>query len=328
MGKLGLDDTDLKILTLLAKNGRLSYRAIAHAIGLTTKSVKSRTDRMLETRVIEKFVAVVNPSLAGYEKTYSFTLRKSMMNPELIDRISLVGEIQYRFEVMGGVVGFGIATREQDEDKIELLSDALKPAVVARRVQTHNHPVSYALTRSDYLIMRRLLRNPRMEITEIAEATAISPKTVRRRLDRMLRSRVIGFSIIVNPDAMKGQVVFFLEIKSDARDYKRLLESVYGRLGERPVFFSDLSSPQDAIGLLVGGTDASEIELIRSQIESLDGVQMASVFLPTKLAYFQEGIIKVIDRKLARYAAARKQGHKGFEETREAVANGQNLPVQ
>lgn len=118
MEKPSLDNTDLKILTLLAKNGRVSYRTIAHAIDLTTKSVKSRVDRMLEARVIEKFIAFINPSVAGYHKTYSFALRKGMLNPELFERINLVGEIQYRFEVMGGVVGFAIAIREEDEDKM------------------------------------------------------------------------------------------------------------------------------------------------------------------------------------------------------------------
>ena len=46
--KYSLDGADLKILNLLASNGRLSYRSIGLAVGLTTKSVKSRVDRMLE----------------------------------------------------------------------------------------------------------------------------------------------------------------------------------------------------------------------------------------------------------------------------------------
>lgn len=166
-----------------------------------------------------------------------------------------------------------------------------------------------------------------MEITEIAEATSISPKTVRRRLDRMLRNRIVDFSIMVNPDAMKGQVVFFLEIKSGMRDYRRLLERVYVELGERPIFFSDFSSPQDAIGLLVGGRDTSEIESIRTQIESLDGVQKANVFLPTKVAYFQEGMIKAIDRRLARHAAASESKLRSSKETYKTIANEHDLTI-
>jgi hypothetical protein len=35
-----LDNTDLKILNMLARNGRFTFRSISVAIGLTTKSVK------------------------------------------------------------------------------------------------------------------------------------------------------------------------------------------------------------------------------------------------------------------------------------------------
>ena len=66
--KVSLDDKDLKILNLLAKNGRLSYRSIGLAIGLTTKSVKSRVDRMLAAKVIDRFLTRLNPSVIGYKK--------------------------------------------------------------------------------------------------------------------------------------------------------------------------------------------------------------------------------------------------------------------
>ena len=112
MQKVILDGTDLKILNLLARNGRLSYRSTGRTVGLTTKSVKSRVDRMLAAKVIEKFLAKVNLSVIGYKKTWAIALRKNELNQEILDRINLVGDIQYQFEVMGGVVGFDIAITE------------------------------------------------------------------------------------------------------------------------------------------------------------------------------------------------------------------------
>jgi DNA-binding Lrp family transcriptional regulator len=91
--KFSLDDIDLKILNLLAKNGRLSYRNIGLTIGLTTKSVKSRVDRMLEAKVIDRFLARVNPSIIGYKRIYAFALRRNKLNQELLERINLVGDV-------------------------------------------------------------------------------------------------------------------------------------------------------------------------------------------------------------------------------------------
>ena len=112
MQKIILDGTDLKILNLLARNGRLSYRSIGHTVGLTTKSVKSRVDKMLAAKVIEKFLAKANLSVIGFKKIWAIALRKSELNQEIVDRINLVGDIQYQFEVMGGVVGFDIALKK------------------------------------------------------------------------------------------------------------------------------------------------------------------------------------------------------------------------
>lgn len=185
--KFSLDGTDLKILNLLAKNGRLSYRSIGLTIGLTTKSVKSRVDRMLAAKVIERFLARVNPSIIGYKRTYGFALRKNKVNQELLDRINLVGDIQYQFEVMGGVIGFDIAIKEGAEDKIDLLLNSLKPALLGL-IRSRNREVPQKLIETDYAIMKQLIKNPRMEIRDIAAATAISPKTVRRRLDKMTKN--------------------------------------------------------------------------------------------------------------------------------------------
>ena len=65
LGRANLDNIDLKILNMLARDGRLSYRSIGRVIGLTTKSVKSRVDKMLSSGVIDRFLAVINPSIFG-----------------------------------------------------------------------------------------------------------------------------------------------------------------------------------------------------------------------------------------------------------------------
>jgi DNA-binding Lrp family transcriptional regulator len=48
---------------MLARDDSSSYRSIGVAIGLTTKSIKSRLDKMPTSRVIDSFLAIVNPSI-------------------------------------------------------------------------------------------------------------------------------------------------------------------------------------------------------------------------------------------------------------------------
>jgi DNA-binding Lrp family transcriptional regulator len=301
--KVSLDSTDLKILNLLAKNGRLSYRSISLIIGMTTKSIKSRVDRMLAAKVIERFLAKVNPSVLGYKWIYALALRKNNLNQELLERFKLVGDIQYQFEVMGGALGFNIAVKEGTEDKIELLLSSLKPALLGV-IRSQNREVSQKLTETDYTIIKQLIRNPRMEIRDIATETSISPKTVHRRLDKMIRNHVLEFSIQPNPDAMKGYIVFFLDVKvKEIGHHQKLLQKIYEELDDHfMILLSDMSNQEDSIGLLLGSEDTIGIESIRSRIESFDEVQQANAFLPIKLACPQEWTVKAINRRISKPA--------------------------
>ena len=104
---------------MLGINGRISYKNIAHTIGLTTKSVKTRVDKMFSAKVIERFIALIIPSILGYTATCAFALRKNMVNKDSIDKINLVSDIHYQFPVLGGIMRFSIAVKEESEDKID-----------------------------------------------------------------------------------------------------------------------------------------------------------------------------------------------------------------
>ena len=89
MKSLVLDDVDLTILNLLARNGRLPYANIARTIGLTTKSVKTRIDKMVKEKVINRFIVFIDPSILGYRISFTFAIRKNKLNQDIIDKINL-----------------------------------------------------------------------------------------------------------------------------------------------------------------------------------------------------------------------------------------------
>ena len=56
----GLDSTDARILRLLEANGRLSYRAIAEAVGLSANAVRARVQALFARQVIRGIHADVD----------------------------------------------------------------------------------------------------------------------------------------------------------------------------------------------------------------------------------------------------------------------------
>jgi DNA-binding Lrp family transcriptional regulator len=266
-----LDNNDLKILNLLARNGRLSYRNISNTIGMTTKSVKSRVDKMISEKVIERFITQINPSILGYQTICNFVIRNDMLEKDFLERISLVGDIHYQFYVMGGVEGFVVMVNEGSEEKIELLLKSLQPFILGVTIQSCNdHKIANRLTITDYYIMKQLVGNPRMEILEIGKNTSISPRTVHRRLDKMIdRYHILEFTTLPNPHAMKGQIVFFLSVKVERTMYDEVLTKIFGQLRNH-IILSIMTYDQEkqTIGLNLASEDVFKIESIRSQIRS------------------------------------------------------------
>lgn len=56
---------DTEIVSLLIKNGRMSYAEIARRLGVTRTHVRDRVQALQEEGVIEQFTAVINPEKLG-----------------------------------------------------------------------------------------------------------------------------------------------------------------------------------------------------------------------------------------------------------------------
>lgn len=61
-----LDDIDRRIVALLQRDGRASYREIGSDVGLSAPAVKRRVDRLVDVGVITGFQAVVDPRAVGW----------------------------------------------------------------------------------------------------------------------------------------------------------------------------------------------------------------------------------------------------------------------
>ncbi|NPA48307.1 MAG: Lrp/AsnC family transcriptional regulator [Thermococci archaeon] len=64
-----MDDLDLKILRLLQKNGRLSYREIARELKVAVGTVYNRMKKMEEKGIILRFVPVIDYEKVGFGLT-------------------------------------------------------------------------------------------------------------------------------------------------------------------------------------------------------------------------------------------------------------------
>ncbi len=61
-----MDNTDLRILSILQEDGRISMKELGQRVNLTSPAVSERVKRLEENGVIEGYGAIVNPKKLQY----------------------------------------------------------------------------------------------------------------------------------------------------------------------------------------------------------------------------------------------------------------------
>lgn len=99
-----LDEIDLKLLTLLQDDGRMSQHDLAEAVGLSSPATGERLRKLEERGVIRGFTAVVDPKLLGRDVTafiavgidgskfYPEFVAKAKEHPEILECHAVTGQ--------------------------------------------------------------------------------------------------------------------------------------------------------------------------------------------------------------------------------------------
>ena len=113
-----LDKLDRAILRRLQQNGRETYDVIGEQVGLSSSAVLRRVKRLEEARVIDRYVALVNPEGVGLGLTAYLNVRlekhteshkRNPMDlfrasvqtwPEVVECAALTGDMDYLLRVV------------------------------------------------------------------------------------------------------------------------------------------------------------------------------------------------------------------------------------
>jgi DNA-binding Lrp family transcriptional regulator len=293
-----LDAQDIKLLQILSNDGRRSFRRMGLEIDLAPNSVKTRVKSLISSGVIEKYIMIVSPSSLGYENEYLVIVGKRAEKQNVYNNLSLLGDVILEVQSLGGISAFRLIIREESENKVQLLADALKPTPVETMLlATGAYKTKKKLSTTDLSILKWLIQDPRIEVAEISKNLSISSKTVARRLGVMQKNQAIKFSILINPAALRGYILFAISMKIEEAMYQKILRRIYQDFPENFLLHPP-AAPQDTITVLFLSKDVFNTDKILETIEAYKGVKDTKVFLPTKIKLYQEWLISGIERKL------------------------------
>lgn len=295
-----LDKTDLNILAILARDCRTSYSKIGSLTGLTPKSAKARVKNMVSSRVIERFVVRVNPATFGYRSAFvTIKTNNEITRDEAIQRVRQFGDIAAHVHQMGRISGADLLIGESwNADAVKSLGDRLKPATIGGIAVSHV-PVSMEPSETDLRIIRCLVQSgARAEISEIAKQVGISEKTTTRRLDRMREGRIMDFTLQCDPAAMIGYVQFCIVMFVEKSCYRSVYERMYSEFQENILYRSGVIDPDDRLIFVLFGENVFQVDSVLAKVDSFEGVKTADAFIVTKLQFYDDWIMKEIDKRL------------------------------
>ena len=193
-----------------------------------------------------------------------------------------------------------IIKKPLDEKIIQSLNDRLKPAtVVSISVAELSVAPSTDLSETDLRIIKcLLLSGARIEISDIAKEVGISEKTTTRRLNRMKESRLLDFSLQCSPAAMIGYIQFVIPITVAKSHYHEVLERMYSEFQANILYSPSVIQPEDQLTFVLFGENVFVVDNVLARVNSFAGVKSADAYILTKLQYYDDWIMKEINKRL------------------------------
>lgn len=297
-----LDDIDLQIIRLLARDSRTPYKSIAADVGITQAAAKKRINKMLSNGVIQRFVVLINPIIFGYEKLCILIVKnidKTTKEQDIFNKISLLGDLVAYSEELEGSYILRLYVKDLPQYKIEIVTDLLKPATVKAFFADFSPPPTMKIHSSDLEIMNCLLSDARKSVEIIAKETSLSPRTVTRRLEKMRENYVSQFTISRNLTSMRltGYIEFDVLIHVELPRHQNVLEKIYQELDEYLIFIPAWYQ-REVIVAVFFCANISTTKLILRRLESYNGVNKVESFIRTSITIDQNWLKREILKRI------------------------------
>lgn len=192
-----VDEKDFRILAHLARDPFASNEKIGRVLGLSGNSVKRRIEALVAEGVVPSTWLLPVPQI--FRRHSRIFVYKDVAKPDeaidlalQTDPVVWAGfDVDRSFHVHAYALTPDAAT---SEDLVKRLGE---PAFAVSPPFSDLNPNEAVLSSLDLRILLVLVRRPRASLKELAAATGLSPKTVRRRRDAMFADgRFILFPVI------------------------------------------------------------------------------------------------------------------------------------
>ncbi len=279
----------MQILNVLLDNCREANRQIGKKIGISGGAVKTRIQKMIDNKVIEKFTLKIEPPVLGYNLFY--VVVSGLNLDDVLKQVKLIGEPFLVVPCVGGITVCGIVVKEKVEQKIELAKNLMKDVRVLSIFHAENPGIRSDLTRTDLEIINELMKEPRANIEDLAKITVLSSKTIGRCIEKLQKDEAILFTLIYDPEKLTGYVPYAILVWVED-DFKKILKNL-----EKEFKKSFLQKPflaKNQIVLFMYSDNIFKVDEYTQKVSEVSGVKFVDLFIPKKINMPKKWVIDTI----------------------------------
>ncbi len=274
----------MSLLMLLSANSRLSYAELAEKLNLSVNAVHKRIQLMIETGVIRKFTAKV--SILASKAIVVFISGTSQLGSfqDLPDKLKTQESI-YWLAVGGGkylYIGAYLKSLNEAEDLVSFVKRVagipepsigiMASAATPTPFMPNLKPADLELCDLDLRIIRSLKDDSRKAVSDVAAELGVSAKTVRRRLERMVKNNLVELGLEWYPDKSNDIITLVdVHLKPEV-DLGVATFQILRKYAPNTLFFWCFVNVPNTVTYTVWTNSMNELQSLRESLEKESGV--------------------------------------------------------
>ena len=205
-----MDSKDFQLFVALYGNARQSYQSLGRRVSLSAHSVRDRLNRLKSKGILQGFMLSIDSSVFDRDDLLLFFDDNNFSRKSALKAFA-APDVSWIAWKMDGRILVRLWTKNEREASDSLAKIlGVRPSVQAHppRKKKKGTPVSI----TDLSIMDALVDDPKVSFGEIIKSTGLSPKTVRKHLNRLLETKTISVDPILGPLTDSGELIYPLAV--------------------------------------------------------------------------------------------------------------------
>jgi DNA-binding Lrp family transcriptional regulator len=285
-----VDSKDFQLLVGLYGNARQSYQSLGRRVSLSAPAVRDRLNRLRSKGILQGFMLVIDSSVFDRDDLLLF-FHDNFSHKSVLAAFG-APDVSWVAWKVDGRITLRLWTKNERE-ATDNLSKILgvRPSM---RALTARKKRRAPLSITDLLIMDALVDDPKLPFGGLLKYTGLSPKTLRKHLNRLLETKTISVDPILGALTDSGALIFPMVVAG-----KISMDEVRRVMGESAQTHHTLEPPMKHV--LCRASSLAEVITKTRTMENVRGIKYVTislnreVFVSTDLRHFliSEEIMKL-----------------------------------